>query len=71
MMGRTSDQFQSIAIAIVETHTGKIATTAIRSAPSSNGKYLSVTVEIQAQSQAQLDAIYQDLSASQDVLVAL
>ncbi len=71
MMGRSSTDFRSIAIALVETHTGEIATSAIRSAPSSNGRFVSITVEIEAQSQAQLDAIYHDLSASQDVLVAL
>jgi len=71
MMGKSSVDFRSIAISLVETHTGVIATSAIRSAPSSNGRFVSITVEIEAQSQAQLDAIYQDLSASQDVLVAL
>ncbi len=39
--------------------------------PSSAGNYLSVTVVIEATSQAQLDAIYQDLTDSPDVLMAL
>ena len=71
MMGRSSDDFRSIAVALVEKHTGKVTSSAIRSAPSSNGKFVSITVDIEAQSQAQLDAIYHDLTASQDILVAL
>jgi putative lipoic acid-binding regulatory protein len=38
---------------------------------SSSGKYLSVTVTIEARSKAQLDRIYQDLTDCEQVLVAL
>lgn len=70
-MGRKSGEFQSIAVTLVEKHAGKIAPSAIRSAPSSNGNFLSVTVDIEAQSQEQLDDIYRELSASKEILVAL
>lgn len=38
---------------------------------SSKGKYLAITVTIMARSQAQLDAIYMDLTASSQVKMAL
>lgn len=41
------------------------------SALSSGGKYLSVTVSLEAQSKAQLDAIYQELSAAERVVFVL
>ena len=39
--------------------------------PSNGGKYLAVTVTIVASSRAQLDAIYHELVACEQVLVAL
>lgn len=43
----------------------------VRVRPSRNGRYIGVTLTIRAHSQAQLDAIYEDLSADAQVLVAL
>jgi putative lipoic acid-binding regulatory protein len=71
MMGRESNSFRSTAIALVEEHTGKIEENAIKSAPSSKGNFLSITVTIYAQSQDQLDNIYRALSSHEDILVAL
>jgi uncharacterized protein len=39
--------------------------------PSKNGNFVSVTATINAQSKAQLDAIYRELSADPQVLMAL
>jgi len=71
MMGRDSDDFQATARRIVEQHAGPVGDDAIRTSPSRNGRFVSVTITIAAESQAQLDAIYIDLSAHDDVLVAL
>ena len=71
MMGRESESFRSTAIALVEAHTGKLDDSAIRSAPSSKGNFLSITVTIVAQSQEQLDNIYRALSRHEEILVAL
>ncbi len=71
MMGRDNSEFHSAARSIVEKHAGPVADEAIRNAPSRNGRFVSVTVTINAESQQQLDAIYMDLSAHDDVLVAL
>lgn len=71
MLGRECNDFRITAVAIVERHSGKISADAIRCAPSSSGNFLSVTVTIEAQSQKQLDDIYQDLTDHDAILVAL
>jgi putative lipoic acid-binding regulatory protein len=71
MMGRKESSFRETAIAIIERHTGTIDAGAVRTVPSSAGNFVSITVTIDALSQSQLDRIYEDLSASDDILVAL
>lgn len=71
MMGRADESFSTLAVALVARHAGNIDSAAIQTAESSNGNFLSVTVTIDAQSQEQLDNIYRDLSAHDDILVAL
>jgi uncharacterized protein len=71
MMGRDNSGFRAAARALVEQHAGPVSDEAIRSAPSRNGRFVAITITITAESQQQLDAIYMDLSASEDVLVAL
>lgn len=70
-MGHASDALETQVLEIVRRHAPDLTADAIRSRPSSNGKYLSVTVTVHAQSRAQLDAIYQDLTSCQQVLMAL
>ena len=62
VMGRDQAGFRETAIAIVEKHAGAVDAEAIRVAPSRNGKFVSVTITIDAQSQEQLDNIYRDLT---------
>ncbi len=71
MMGREQPAFRDAAVALIERHTGKIRSDAIRTALSRNGNFLSVTVTIKAQNQQQLDDIYSDLSEHEEILVAL
>lgn len=71
IMGRYSPEFQQRAVSLVEKHTGKIADSAVQSAVSRNARFVSVTVVINASSQQQLDDIYRDLSAHEEVLMAL
>lgn len=71
MMGRASDEFREIAVALVERHAGKVPEGAISISPSRNGNFVSVTVTIVAESQQQLDGIYLDLTDHEEVLVAL
>ncbi len=71
MMGRDTPEFRATAVSIVESHVGKIDEAAIRTAQSEKGNFVSVTVTITATSQEQLDAIYMDVTANEDVLMAL
>lgn len=71
MMGRDDDAFRESALQIIERHAGIVEDDAVRITPSSAGNFVSITVTIDAKSQAQLDDIYNDLSANSDVLVAL
>jgi putative lipoic acid-binding regulatory protein len=71
MIGRDAPEFRQLARALVEKHTEALADEAIQVAVSRNGRFVSVTVVISATSQQQLDDIYQDLTAHDDVLIAL
>lgn len=71
VMGRHDEQFQAHATAIVLQHTDGEPALSVESRESSNGRFLSVTVEITARSRAQLDAIYQSLTDDPKVLMAL
>ena len=59
------------AVSIIEIHTGTVSDEKIQSSLSRNGRFVSITITISAQSQQQLDAIYEDVSAHDDVLMAL
>jgi len=58
-------------VGIVRRHAPDIGEAAVTVRPSAGGKYLAVTVTIVATSRAQLDAIYHELVACEQVLVAL
>ncbi|MGB5486936.1 MAG: DUF493 domain-containing protein [Lysobacterales bacterium] len=70
-MGRNEDGFEALVTKIILTHAEMFAAEAVTTQLSSTGKYLSVTVTIEAISKAQLDRIYQDLTDCVQVLVAL
>jgi len=71
VMGRDSESFRTLTLAIVERHAGSLAPESISERTSSKGRFLSLTYTIRALSRAQLDRIYQDLTDSGVVLVAL
>lgn len=71
MMGRDQGSFRQAALELVGRHVGNIEESAVKSAPSRNGNFLSITITIEAQSQQQLDNIYNDLSNHAEILVAL
>ena len=70
-MGRDEDGFEALITDIVLSHAGMYVGESVTTNPSSTGKYLSVTVTIEALSKAQLDRIYQDLTDCEQVLMAL
>jgi putative lipoic acid-binding regulatory protein len=71
MMGKDRPAFHDAARAIIERHAGPVAEDSLRTASSSKGRFVSLTITIRAESQQQLDAIYMDLSAHEEILVAL
>ena len=70
-MGKSSDDFEQLVTGIVLSHAELWSENSVRTASSNEGNYFSVTVVVKATSQAQLDAIYQDLTDCPEVLMAL
>lgn len=70
-MGRAEDGLETLVVEIVERHAPGLDQTAVSVRPSRGGKWISVTVVIEAQSKPQLDAIYRDLSAHELIAWAL
>ncbi len=71
VMGRDESGFRETAVGIVKKYAADIGEDDVRLSPSSKGNFVSVTITVQAQSQDQLDNIYRDLTAHDDVLFSL
>jgi putative lipoic acid-binding regulatory protein len=70
-LGLNADDFEAVVVDIVRRHAPHIADDAVSCRLSRSHKYLSVTVTLIAESRDQLDAIYQDLSNHERVLMLL
>lgn len=70
-MGRRTDRFEALVTGIVASHAELWPGEAVRSTLSRAGRFISVTAVIEARSQEQIDAIYQDLTSCGEVLMAL
>ena len=70
-MGRGVEGFESLVTNIVLSHARMYAGDQVVTNSSGSGKFLAVTVTIEALSKDQLDRIYQDLTDCEQVLVAL
>ena len=71
VMGRDAESFRSLTLAIIERHAGPLAAASITERLSRKGRFLALTYTIRAESRAQLDRIYQELTDSGVVLVSL
>ncbi len=71
VMGRCDGDLRAAATAIVERHMGTLDEANIRTRTSSDGNFVAVTFVVHAESRAQLDALYRELSACKSVLMAL
>lgn len=69
-MGLDEPGFDALVVELVRRH-ADIPEGGVSSRSSRNGRYLSVTVSITATSRAQLDAIYDDLTAHEKILMRL
>ena len=70
-MGHDDGVFHELVLEIIRRHCDSISEDSLRMRASSSGKYVSVTVVIEASSREQLDAIYDDLTAHEKVLMRL
>ena len=70
-MGLASDDFDQHVIDIVKKHSPDLKASQVKVRNSQGGKYHAVTIIVIAKSREQLDAIYQDLTDSDRVLMAL
>lgn len=71
IIGEADKSFEGAVVEIIRNHFPKIGEGAFKLASSKQGKYLSMSVTVHAVSQAQLDAAYQDLSASPHTIFVL
>lgn len=69
--GLASDVFLDTVLSIVRRQVTESAIVSTQCRSSQGGKYSAVTILITATSKAQLDAIYQELTACPDVIMAL
>lgn len=70
-MGLHEEDFDALVVSIIRQHCEHIHEGSVSTRTSKNGKYISVSVTIQAQSREQLDAIYDELTAHDKVLMRL
>jgi len=70
-MGSADDGFPGLVVSIVKRHAPGLDESRIKVRESSGGKWLSVTVTIEATGRDQLDAIYRELSAHERVVWAM
>jgi len=71
IMGARVDDFAQRVLEVVLRHAPDFDAAAMQMRPSSKGNYLSITCTVNATSQAQLDALYVELSSHPLVKVVL
>lgn len=69
--GKNDVALESTVVEIVRRHVNDFDETTVTVRESKGGKYLAVSVSFTATSKAQLDALYQDLTAHPDIVWAL
>ena len=71
VMGLAEEDFDLLVANIVRKHAPDLSEGAVKSRLSQEGKYISITVTVEAESKQQLDNIYLELTAHEKVLMAL
>jgi Uncharacterized conserved protein len=70
-MGYANIEFDVIVVDIIRRHAPDISDHSVKSTFSKTKKYVSVSITITAQNKQQMDAIYQDLTDCEHVLMSL
>lgn len=71
IFGLATDTFEGNVLSIIHKHVPNLSGRTFQAKKSANGKYLALSILIHVEDKAQLDALYQELSASPQVLMAL
>lgn len=71
IMGRCDCELESLVVEVVNRHVTNLAENSVSTRPSGKGNFMSVTVTITATSRKQIDNIYLELTARDEVLMAL
>lgn len=71
VMGLATDDFDALVVTLIRRHSPDLLEGAVRTRLSRAGKYMSVTVTVEARSRLQLDDIYRELTGNERVLMAL
>jgi len=70
-MGLAGTNFEIIALEIIMRHAPEVGESDMKSKLSKTNKFISLSISITAQNKQQMDAIYQDLSDCEQVLMSL
>jgi uncharacterized protein len=71
VMGYWAEDFDALVMQIVRRHVSDLGEGALRSRESRGGRFISITVTIEARSRDQLNAIYRDLTSETRVVMVL
>jgi putative lipoic acid-binding regulatory protein len=71
IMGRCDCELETLVVQVINRHVADLSENAVTTRPSGKGNFISVTVIVKATSREQLDNIYRELTAREEVLMAL
>lgn len=71
IMGKANNAFEEIALAIVKKYFPTLDASRIQKKFSKDNNYLSLSITVYAESKTQLDAAYQALSSTKEILMVL
>ena len=71
VLGRNEEGFRAAAGSIVRAHYADLAVDRISEQLSKNGSFLSLTFNVPAQSRDQIEALYRELTSSDEILMVL
>lgn len=71
VMGKNNEDFADIVLNIVKKEFPEITLDSIKTTPSKNNQYISLSVSVEAKNKDQLDRTYQALTDCPDVLISL
>lgn len=71
VFGKNVEGFKSRVVAIVGSHFDAPAADVVREQFSRNNGYASLTITVRAETRAQIDALYEDLTANEEIMMVL